>query len=120
MSIQEIFTFTNFLNEMDIYDSNGDPGSLLDVMNREIAHLAIASRKSNKESCLTLTLSLVPSRNNEMFISGTVKAKEPSLKALPLTAFTDNRGRLYSEDPYQQKLDFTTNNIAEINNERIF
>lgn len=65
MPIAELFTFTDLLNEMEIYDTNGDPDSLLDVMNLKIAHLATASKKSNKESCLTLTLSLVPARNND-------------------------------------------------------
>lgn len=112
MAISEIIQFTDVLNDLQVYDGNGDPGFLLDVLNRELERLAKASYKTNKITKLTFELSLEPERRGTMLLVGKVNSKEPRPQALPMEVYTDNRGKLYGEDPFQQKLPFSS--VSEI------
>ena len=94
------------MNDLTVYDHSGDPRALQDALNTEMDRLSRAAKKQHKKAEMTLKVVFEPGPGNTFNIVGQLNGKEPQSPCPPLMAYVDNRGRLFAEDPYQQKLPF--------------
>lgn len=112
--MNEILTLDDLLEDLQTFKSNGDCGSLKDVVNFELERIAKGAKKSNKKAEITIKMTFLPGGAEQMLISAAVNTKLSAPVALPLTAYTDERGRLYGEDPAQSKLPLEIKRKASI------
>jgi hypothetical protein len=100
------------MNDLEVVNSNGDIQTLNEGLNFEMEKMAKAAHKAGKKTSVTFTLEFKPGRHNEMKILGVLGTKEPKVEALEYSAYTDSRGRLFNDDPKQEKLPL--DNVEEI------
>lgn len=77
---------------------------LMDALNQSLEDAVAKSVRYRKQSTINLSIKLCPGQMNQMGIEVTLNTVEPKPDILPTMAFTDNRGRLFGDDPQQTRL----------------
>jgi hypothetical protein len=86
-----------------------------DALNTAFDQAKKAAISNNKAASVTLQVTVNPERQGSVSVVVSVNNKLPKAKALSLQLFTDNRGRLFCEDPRQSKMQFDAENVVPIN-----
>lgn len=107
--------FDQLLHEVRASNCNDRTRMLIDSMNDEIKDLMQAVNKYGKNGEITLNIKFKVIQANEMEICAEIKSKKPKGKATGTKMFTDQKGRLYLDDPNQMKL---FDNVHSINKRR--
>lgn len=79
-----------------------EPGSIWDAANSTFDKMAKKAQATHKKTSVTITIDFIPTKGKgDLQIVGKVDGKEPAHIPLPLTVFTDSRGRIFAEDTRQ-------------------
>lgn len=81
-----------------------EPKWLIEAMNHAIEKGVKKSVRYRKQTVINVQLKFTPGQMNQLKIEAAVNSVEPKPDTLPLVAYTDTKGRLFGEDPAQQKL----------------
>lgn len=110
----EVLDLKDLLKQIKVIASNGKPMGLEAGINFEIQDVVSKCYQHKKAGEVNIKLKFTPSGMNAMGIQGILNAVEPKVNASAITAYVDSRGRLYGDDPNQQKLSLTPpTHIAE-------
>lgn len=99
----EFMGFLDIISDAQVIYKD-EPLYLRIAADKAIEDMVKKSIRYKRKSALTITLEFVPDQLNRLLISAAIGNKEPKPSPLPMTAFTDSRGRLYADDPDQMKI----------------
>lgn len=94
-----------------------DPHKLKEALDLAVEEVVKAAQQNNKPSSLVVEIKVKPGRNRSVSMAANLAVKIPKPEIISVPLFTDIRGRVYSEDPKQPKLDFdgeTPENVVPI------
>lgn len=97
---------TQLLSRAEVYHDE-EPQTLLDAANQVLQKLVRKACLSHKSTSLHIELKIVPAKGKaDLNIVAKLTGKEPAHIPMPLAVFTDNRNRMFEEDPRQKPLQF--------------
>lgn len=99
----EVLAFVSLMQETQVFVDE-KPMWGIDAMDALIAEAARKAAKYKKGASVSMDIRFLPGEAGEMTISISAEAKTPKPGARPRAAYTDNQGRLYSEDVQQMKM----------------
>jgi hypothetical protein len=99
----ELLDFLTMAQNVQVIHDD-EPKWLLDAINAAISKSTVKSVKYNKLSTINIQIRLNPNQLNQMNIEASVVVVDPKPTPIPMMAYTDSRGRLYTDDPMQTRL----------------
>lgn len=102
---EEVMRFPQITKAIEC-EFQGRRAWLIENLDEAVAHCVRQAAQYGGQSKLTLELTFKPDGNKKMKVLAALGTRIPSPEPFPITCYVDREGRLCSEDPYQQTIDF--------------